>query len=72
MDQSKKELYQNDAAQPAGAVEYADSRGARPHKEYPGYDIKPSDGEVSALGNVEHFFIAIIPWFTLSTSDSTW
>ena len=37
-------------AQLAGAVEYTDGRRVRPSpNECPGYDIKPSDGEVPAL-----------------------
>ena len=40
-------------AQSVGAVEYTDCNSAEgwdpPHNEYPGYDTKQSDGEVSAV-----------------------
>ena len=43
-----------------------------PHNEWPGYDTKQSDCEITALGNAEYPFIAIAPRSILAHSGSTW
>ena len=46
-------------------------RGVKKTNESPGYDIKPSDGEVPVLGNVKYPSIAITPRSTLKRSGIT-
>ena len=58
-------------------VEYTDCISAEEWNntpnEFPGYDIKPSDGEVPALiWNVEYLFIAMAPRFILTRCGNTW
>ena len=62
-------------AKSAGAVEYTIAplqKVKTPTNECPRYDTKQSDGEVPALGNAEHPFIAIAPRPTLARNGSTW
>ena len=65
---------ESSAAQIAKPVEYADhisKRGAKLPNQFPGYDIKQSNGKAPVLGNVAYLSIAIASMSSLTRRSSS-